>query len=320
MTMTAQQETVTDPGVAEATLPQRVAKGVKSREDVVIRTVWDNQHIEVVGKVGKIATVDETDPRLTFNVSVEGYGPAWVHDVEPVTLGPIDSEANMGDKVVALKVENVAAAENRIGTVMNGSVIGDSLVLRVKFDQAVTGDGGVTDDTWMVKSWRRVIPTLDGVDVPEVTVLGPSEAQEKIQTLQDDLLSSKSLVAALEQQRDAANANLQREIEARRAAQAALTRFQEQVRDVAIRVAEEQSWCDNGLNEVLEELGLERKEKEYEVEVRVEGWAYVTVTVTATNDDEAGEKAIEEIENGNQDTSDLDWNVESTEVHEVSEA
>jgi hypothetical protein len=46
--------------------------------------------------------------------------------------------------------------------------------------------------------------------------------------------------------------------------------FKQQVREVAIRVAEEQTWCDNGLNEVLDELGLDRKEKpRYEVEVTV---------------------------------------------------
>lgn len=38
--------------------------------------------------------------------------------------------------------------------------------------------------------------------------------------------------------------------------------FKDQVREVAIRVADEEGWCDSGLNEVLEELGLEGKTSE----------------------------------------------------------
>lgn len=49
--------------------------------------------------------------------------------------------------------------------------------------------------------------------------------------------------------------------------------FKTQVRDTAIRVAEEQGWCDDGLNRVLDELGLDRK-----TNPRVE----VMVTVTTT--------------------------------------
>ncbi len=53
-----------------------------------------------------------------------------------------------------------------------------------------------------------------------------------------------------------------------------LNEFKTLVRDVAIRVAAEQGWCDDGLNAVLEELGLEpktppRKRITYTLEVQV---------------------------------------------------
>lgn len=46
-------------------------------------------------------------------------------------------------------------------------------------------------------------------------------------------------------------------------------RFRTQVRDVAIEVADEQGWCDDGLNERLEQLGLDPRERPYTVGVTV---------------------------------------------------
>jgi hypothetical protein len=69
---------------------------------------------------------------------------------------------------------------------------------------------------------------------------------------------------------------------------------------VAIREAEEQGWCDDGLNEVLKELGLPLKatDVELEVEVKEKGYRTGRVTVTVENgstmdDDERDEKARE---------------------------
>lgn len=49
-----------------------------------------------------------------------------------------------------------------------------------------------------------------------------------------------------------------------------LARFRAQVREVAIRTAERQDWCDDGLNEVLTELGLEPVGRTRLVRVSVE--------------------------------------------------
>lgn len=69
--------------------------------------------------------------------------------------------------------------------------------------------------------------------------------------------------------------------------------FQKLVRDTAIRVAEEQSWCDQGLNEVLEELGLEPKNKTYRVTVRVFAYQDVETEISAASENQAGEMALD---------------------------
>lgn len=93
--------------------------------------------------------------------------------------------------------------------------------------------------------------------------------------------------------------------------------FRTQVRDVAIRVADEQDWCVNGLNEVLDELDLPKRTREYEVQVEVK--QTITVTVEAVDEEEAQEK-VEEM-----DADDLvrehadNWDWEK-DVESVSEA
>jgi hypothetical protein len=52
--------------------------------------------------------------------------------------------------------------------------------------------------------------------------------------------------------------------------------FKIKVRDMAIQTAAEQSWCDDGLEEALDELGLERPD------VRVSATVTVTFGVTGT--------------------------------------
>jgi hypothetical protein len=64
-------------------------------------------------------------------------------------------------------------------------------------------------------------------------------------------------------------------------------RFREQVRDVAIRVAEDEGWCDSGLNEVLRELGLPPKTTTWRVPVVARAEQVVYVEVEAADEDEA---------------------------------
>jgi hypothetical protein len=59
------------------------------------------------------------------------------------------------------------------------------------------------------------------------------------------------------------------------------------VREVAIEMGTAQGWCDDGVNGVLEELGLDRKTRKYRVRVRVEAYQYVDVEVEAENADAA---------------------------------
>lgn len=66
-----------------------------------------------------------------------------------------------------------------------------------------------------------------------------------------------------------------------------LEAFQVQVRDVAIRVAQDQNWCDQGLNEVLEELGLPRKSSRYRVSVTVTANKVFDIEVQAASGGDA---------------------------------
>jgi hypothetical protein len=67
--------------------------------------------------------------------------------------------------------------------------------------------------------------------------------------------------------------------------------FRVLVRDTAIRVADEQSWCRPGLNEVLEELGLERHVTRFRVPITVQAKQTVWVEVEAESED-AAESAV----------------------------
>lgn len=69
--------------------------------------------------------------------------------------------------------------------------------------------------------------------------------------------------------------------------------YKKQVRDVAIEVAAEQGWCDDGLNERLQELGLEPMARQWEVTVTLLGRQEVKIRVTAASDDAAAELARE---------------------------
>lgn len=77
-----------------------------------------------------------------------------------------------------------------------------------------------------------------------------------------------------------------------RSVQDELTRFRRRVRDTAIRVADENGWCDDGLNDVLTELDLEPKAppvRSFAVEVTLQARQTVLVHVDAV--DEAAARA-----------------------------
>lgn len=80
------------------------------------------------------------------------------------------------------------------------------------------------------------------------------------------------------------SARLARELERAHSAHQA---FKEKVRETAIRVAEEQSWCRPGLNAELRGLGLEPLRHRYVVHVELNAVQHVDVTVEATDEDDA---------------------------------
>ena len=88
--------------------------------------------------------------------------------------------------------------------------------------------------------------------------------------------ANAQLHADLERMRAIADENLRRE----RAVKHELEEFRTKVREVAIRVAEEMDWCNDGLNEVLEELGLPKLVTQWRVTVEV-------IVVDQSDEDEA---------------------------------
>lgn len=68
-------------------------------------------------------------------------------------------------------------------------------------------------------------------------------------------------------------------------AEAELIAYKKQVRDEAIRVAAQQSWCDTGLNETLRNLALPEK-RNYDIPIRVQVEVIRNVTVTGAESEE----------------------------------
>jgi hypothetical protein len=85
---------------------------------------------------------------------------------------------------------------------------------------------------------------------------------------------------------------------ARDEASGALAAFKEQVREVAIRLAEKHDWCPV-VDDALISMGLQPRSRDYQVEVTVTGT--FRVTVNATDEDNAVDTALDEfgLRNGN---------------------
>lgn len=86
------------------------------------------------------------------------------------------------------------------------------------------------------------------------------------------------------EQRDSMLADTRRELARTRRE---LDEFKATVREVAIRVAGEQGWCDLGLNAVLDELGLPQKVTRFKVPITVTASQQVWVEVDADDEDDA---------------------------------
>ena len=128
------------------------------------------------------------------------------------------------------------------------------------------GKGGTVHDGWYV--------------APEHLEVVTEQSEEPVSPLaaELDLMASKW-------REETARANW---------AEQALVAYKVRVRDEAIRVKEEQGWCDEGLAEVLENLDLDPVEVEYEIEVECEIRHTVTLTVTARSEDNARDMVDED--------------------------
>lgn len=145
-------------------------------------------------------------------------------------------------------------------------------------------DGSLHDGWYVAPSFLTPVETA-----PETAPEAPPTVTPEVQELRARV---EFLTKDAQQWRDRALFAGQWQDRAINAEQAA-DRFRKQVREVAIRVAEEQNWCDQGLNEVLDELGLDRKEIEYNVTVNVTLHASVTIPITAPSVHDARDLANE---------------------------
>mgnify|MGYP001550756403 CR=1 FL=1 len=94
--------------------------------------------------------------------------------------------------------------------------------------------------------------------------------------------------------------------------------FRTQVREKAIEVAANEGWCDSGLNEALEELGLEPKTRTFDVEVQVTASQMVTIEVEAADEDEAREIAERDMESEIENEINMhDWDIDERNVESV---
>jgi hypothetical protein len=93
------------------------------------------------------------------------------------------------------------------------------------------------------------------------------------------------------------------------------------VREVAIEMGTAQGWCDDGVNGVLDELGLPRKTREFRVAVQIQAYQTVYVDVTASDEsaarDQVGRSTIRYAIDSSEWSWDGDWESDDVEVEEV---
>ncbi len=128
-------------------------------------------------------------------------------------------------------------------------------------------------------------------------------------------------IAELERQLEAQRQAYERAEFHARSSESELLSFRDQVREVAIRVAGENGWCDSGLNEVLDELGLDPKTSTWLVEVEVTARQTRTVSVEAVSEEAAQDQVVQnedEVLSSEIDSYDWEWDSDDVEIQSVS--
>lgn len=167
---------------------------------------------------------------------------------------------------------------------------------------------GLPDAGTEVKAWWVSKSMVEVVQDPSpVPLLSADEAHRGMVAACEQRDAMARSLDEVTKQRDAQKEETARLMGALADARRALDTFRAEVRTVAIRVAEEQGWCDEGLNDVLAELGMEPKETEWEVEVEVTARQTVTVRVTAKDEAEAQEKIVDGEVDVETDRSNWEW-------------
>lgn len=98
---------------------------------------------------------------------------------------------------------------------------------------------------------------------------------------------------------------------------ARLVAFKAEVRDKAIEVAEERGWCDEGLNEVLEELGLEPKTTGWTGTVTVRVYGYQDVEVEIEQADDEDDAITQAQDEGIENVDAYAWQIDEDNIPEV---
>jgi hypothetical protein len=104
-------------------------------------------------------------------------------------------------------------------------------------------------------------------------------------------------------------------------AQTTLDSFRDQVREKAIEVAKENNFCNGGLNEVLEELGLQPLPSVFTVEIEFTATQTVTVEISAEDlyEDQRDEDGVRSYVVSHADdfageASSYNWEVDENEI------
>jgi hypothetical protein len=287
----------------QESLQDRLAKGRPLIGQQVKVLVGDTP--EAAGQTGTLLGIDENDTALTFKVAKASPTGAWMwaYDIEPVAeepSGPPEPRFSPGDLV------------RQVGGAYRPLVIAHVVgILPDPERVAVVGrERGPGTTAWQFR-------TLSVDSVQAMTLEEIRDDETLTAPVLEDITGA--LLQGLLHHRTAsesARANAMEQINA-------LERFRTEVRDTAIRVAGENSWCDQGLNEVLSELGLDPKTTEWTVEVAVVAMQTVSVTITAGSESEAEERVIEDFANDIEQAVDrygweIDW--DQAEVQSVESA
>lgn len=256
---------------------------------------------EVVGQVGWLQSIDQSDPNRLYYVDSIGLAERnkedtaenrlrWVYDVEvvdepvhPVTvLGPVDGPVEKGDRVKVLGCLEGATDDFRghvIGSiveVMDGQIDGPNLHLLVRLAEPFRADGEVLTSS-PITSWAKVLEpgtTFSDAQVAEMTApaaeVDPKDAE--ITTLREQLAAARRGES--------------------RAAQA-LETLKEDVGRTAMKYAKQHGWCAV-VKDALSDVGIDAPSLRKRIVVTYEFTLEAECTSNSEPDEEFVRRSLSE--------------------------